>query len=97
MTIRRIAGRNDCGNCYRPYKLFETVHYLGIDNNSFCAGCREKLAPGEPDDVNDLFGGWIPSLYVGGYNDGRENILKLIELWNDRLDEYDDQRIDVSK
>lgn len=55
--IRRIAGRRDCGECYRPFKVFEIVHYLGIDNNSFCAECREKLRPGEKDDPND-YGGW---------------------------------------
>lgn len=42
--IRRIAGRKDCGNCYRLFKSFETVHYLGIDNCSYCAECRENFA-----------------------------------------------------
>ncbi|MGG1669945.1 hypothetical protein ACIFOE_04710 [Paenibacillus sp. NRS-1783] len=81
MSKIRIAGRSDCGNCYRPFKLFETVHYLGIDNNSFCADCREKLRPGEKDDPNDR-GGWVPAIYVGLHDEGRDNILQLISLWN---------------
>jgi len=86
--IRRIAGRDDCGNCYRPFKPFEVVHYLGIDNNSFCAECREKIAPGEEDDVNDTWGGWVPSLYVGTCDDGRENLRQLLNLWNEKYEHY---------
>jgi len=91
--IKRIAKRKDCGNCYRLFKTFETVHYLGIDNNSYCAECREKLRPGEPDDLRD-HGGWVPALYVGMHEEGRDNILLLIKLWNevnDQLDSYENQ------
>lgn len=85
--IRRIAGRSNCGNCYRPFKPFETVHYLGIDHDSYCADCREKLRPGEEDDPHD-YGGWVPAIYVGMYDEGRENILQLIELWNEKHGEH---------
>lgn len=93
--LRRITTKRDCGQCYRPFKPFETVHYLGIDNNSFCSKCREKIEPGVPDDENDL-GGWIPTLYVGEISKGKDNILKLIELWNQQLNNCDyDFWIDV--
>jgi len=95
--IKRIAGRKDCGNCYRPFKPFETVHYLGIDNNSFCAACREKIAPGAKDDPKD-YGGWVPSLHIGNGEDGRENIMKLITLWNDKLENFERElRIEVDR
>lgn len=96
--IRRIAGRKDCGNCYRPFNPFETVHYLGIDNCSYCADCREKLRPGEEDDPND-YGGWVPALYVGFHEEGRENILQLIKLWNEKNQEDFnlEHRINISK
>ncbi|MBJ6361760.1 hypothetical protein ACFOQM_10735 [Paenibacillus sp. GCM10012307] len=84
--IRRIAGRKNCGNCFRDFKVFETVHYLGIDNDSYCANCREKLRPGEKDDPND-HGGWVPALYVGSQEEGQNNILELIKLWNEKNDE----------
>ncbi|MNN78783.1 hypothetical protein D3C81_1953690 [compost metagenome] len=84
--IRRIAGRKDCGNCYRPFKPFETVHYLGIDNCSYCTECREKLRPGERDDPHDR-GGWVPAIYVGFNDEGRNNILQLIKLWNEENQE----------
>lgn len=96
--IRRIAGRKDCGNCYRPFEPFETAHYLGIDNCSYCAECREKLRPGEKDDTHDR-GGWVPAIYVGFGNEGRENILQLIKLWNEENQEsYNlEHQIDVLK
>ncbi|MED4600104.1 hypothetical protein P9314_05190 [Paenibacillus validus] len=96
--IRRIAGRKDCGNCYRLFKPFETVHYLGIDNCSYCAECREKLRPGEKDDPHD-HGGWVPALYIGFNEEGRNNILQLIKLWNEENQEsYNlEHQIDVSK
>lgn len=95
--LRRITTKRDCGQCNRPFKPFETVHYFGIENNSFCAECREKIDPGKPDDQNDS-GGWIQTLFVGGYSEGRDNILQLIEVWNRHLDEHDhERRIDVSK
>lgn len=96
--IKRIAGRKDCGNCFRPFQPFETVHYLGIDNCSYCAECREKLRPGEKDDPHDR-GGWVPSLYVGFNEEGKENILQLIGLWNDENNEsYKwDNQIKVTK
>lgn len=96
--LRRIAGRKDCGNCYRLFKPFETVHYLGIDNCSYCTDCREKLRPEEKDDPHDR-GGWVPSLYVGFNEEGRENILRLIELWNENNNESYNwkNQIEVSK
>lgn len=96
--IRRIAGRKDCGNCYRLFKVFETVHYLGIDHCSYCADCREKLRPGEEDDPND-HGGWVPAIYVGFNEEGRDNILQLVRLWNNGNNEsYQwDNQINVSK
>lgn len=94
--LRRIAGRKECGNCYRPFEPFETVHFLGIDNCSYCAECRKKLRPGEKDDLIAM-GGWVPALYVGFNEEGRKNILRLIELWNEENNEvYNwDNRIDV--
>lgn len=86
--LRRITTKRDCGQCYRSFKSFETVHYLGIDNNSFCAECREKIALGKPDDPHHM-GGWVPTLFVGGYSEARGNILQLIELWNNSLEEDD--------
>lgn len=86
--INRLARRDDCGECGRPFYPFEIVHYLGIDNNTFCAQCRWKLAPGKPDDPDNL-GGWVPSLHVGRFEEGRKNILQLIQLWNASLDDLD--------
>lgn len=86
--FRRIAGREDCGHCYRKFLPFEIVFYLGIDNNSFCAACRELLRPGEKDDPRDG-GGWVPAIYVGRCEDGHNNILQLIELWNKSLGDED--------
>lgn len=89
--IQRIAGRSDCGECGTPFKTFETVHYLVIDNNSFCSECRNKLDPRGRSE-------WISSLYVGRSEEGRANILQVIKLWNESLDKYDyELRIDVDK
>lgn len=97
MLIRRLARRTDCGECGRPFQTFEVVHYLGIDNNTFCSNCRWKLAPGKPDDLHDL-GGWVPSLYVGRSDEGRDNILQVIKLWNDSINDDDFRlRIDLSE
>lgn len=96
MKLRRITTKQTCGNCYRPFKPFETVHYLGIDNDSYCATCREKLRPGEPDDEND-YGGWVPSLFVGNYHEARNNILELINLWNEYSEEDWQQKIEVKE
>ncbi|GMK47519.1 hypothetical protein PghCCS26_46490 [Paenibacillus glycanilyticus] len=42
------------------------------------------LRPGAKDDPRD-WGGWVPAIYVGRYEDGHNNILQLIELWNKSL------------
>lgn len=86
LNVRRICGRKDCGNCYRPFETFEITHYLGIDNNSFCKECREKLRPGEPDDKRDM-GGWVKGIYLGFPDeDMRQNILHLINLHNENVE-----------
>lgn len=93
LNVKRIAGRKDCGNCYRPFEPFEITNYLGIDNNSFCTACRNKIAPGAPDDKNDLYGGWVKSIYIGNHDDDkRYNVLRLIELYNESLMTYDSHK-----
>ncbi|MEB8638329.1 hypothetical protein P4H32_32395, partial [Bacillus cereus] len=60
--------------------------------------CREKLRPGEQDDPHD-HGGWVPALYIGFNEEGRNNLLQLIKLWNEENQEtYNlEHQIDVSK
>lgn len=97
MLVNRLAKRDDCGECGRKFQPFEVVHYLGIDNNTFCSSCRWKLDPDKTDDYDNL-GGWVPSLYIGTHEEGKDNILQLIKLWNDSLDKYDyNLRIELSE
>lgn len=75
----RIAGRSDCGQCFEPFKPFQTVYYLPIDHNSFCNVCRDKIESRFPGSD------WVPSLFVGTGEDGAENIKELIKVWNETM------------
>lgn len=94
--IRRMTNLTKCGQCGRKFTLFEMVHYLGIDNNCFCADCREQISPKEPDDLNNQ-GGWVPTLCIGERSEARNNLLYLIQLYNSRLEDWEyDQEIEIS-
>lgn len=84
--IKKLARRDDCGECSKKFQLFETVYYLDIDSDTYCSDCRRKINLGKPDD-------WVPSLYVGTSEEGRENILRLIKLWNESM--YEEFQIGV--
>lgn len=78
----RIAGRRDCGQCFEPFKPFQTVYYLPIDHNSFCEECRKKIDSRFPGSE------WVPSLFVGMNEDGVTNIRNLINDWNKENGEH---------
>lgn len=84
----RISFKSYCAKCFTDFPVGHLNQYLPIDNDSFCLSCRKEI---DPKDRSE----WIPSLFLGrNYEEGRKNLLKIIESWNEELDQ--DQWSDYS-
>lgn len=83
--IERISYKGYCGQCYRNFMMYELTFCLPIDNDSYCQDCCVLLG-------TKTSCSWINNIFLGGSaREAKQNIFKLIDLYNDSLDMGEDE------